>query len=302
MRQPTQHAMHWLRHQSRQDSRFLTQYALSLFQTPAPCPSPAPKFDPEANTLTWLGHSTVLIRLSGYTLLTDPVLLPRFGFAVGPFILGPKRLVQTPLTIAELPRIDVVLLSHAHMDHMDFNTLAHLTSCKAICPTGTSELLERLGFQDVVELSWAERYHVGLGLHIRAVPVNHPGARFRNDTQRWANAYVLEGSGADVLFAGDTALTDAFSALQVDVALMPIGGYQPHIHRHISPEQAVSMASAAGAAHVLPIHHSTFRMSAEPAGEPMQRFLKCATLAGPQLVGWRIGERFAIPLRSRKDR
>jgi len=191
----------------------------------------------------WLGHSTVLLKLDGVTILTDPVLGNRVGVSLGPMTLGLKRLVAPALRVHQLPKIDVLLLSHAHMDHFDLATLRALESRSTTVVTAakTSDLLRTRRYAGVKELGWGERTRVG-PIGIRAFEVNHWGARMHGDTYRGYNGYLIEAGRYRVLFGGDTAATTSFRALRssrrIDLAIMPVGAYNPWIRYHCTPEQA----------------------------------------------------------------
>jgi L-ascorbate metabolism protein UlaG (beta-lactamase superfamily) len=224
----------------------------------------------------WLGHSTVLLKVDGFTILTDPVFSERVGLSLGPMTLGLKRLVQPALLPHKLPPIDLVLISHAHMDHFDLPSLRRLEDrgTQVVTAARTSDLLRARHWGRVRELAWEEHTRVG-PLELRAFRVNHWGARLRTDTYRGYNGYTIEAGRYRILFAGDTAATAAFRALRsarpYDLALMPVGAYNPWIHYHCTPEQALHMANDAGAEFVLPMHHRTFQLSREPLGEPIER-------------------------------
>jgi len=229
----------------------------------------------------WIGHSTVVISIDGFIVITDPVFSNRIGIGLGPVTVGLKRLVEPALTLAEIPRADLILLSHAHMDHFDLPSLRRLEGRKTtvITAVNTSDLLRVKRYGAVHELGWGQSMRVGLAT-VRAFEVNHWGARMRNDTQRSYNGYVIEAGRYRVVFGGDTAYTDSFKRVRtsqaVDLAIMPIGAYNPWIRAHCTPEQAVRMADDAGADFILPVHHRTFALSSEPVGEPMERLLSAA--------------------------
>ena len=133
----------------------------------------------------------------------------------------------------------------------------------------------------ITELGWNETHRVSTAagdLFVRAFRVNHWGARLQYDNYRGYNGYVLEREGRRVVFAGDTAFTKDFEYLRdgrpCDLAIMGIGAYQPWIRVHCNPEQAVAMANAAGARHIMPVHHQTFKLSFEPFREPIERFVQ----------------------------
>ncbi|HUB81063.1 MAG TPA: MBL fold metallo-hydrolase [Bryobacteraceae bacterium] len=245
----------------------------------------------------WIGHSTVLLKIDGTTILTDPVFSDRAGIDLGIATLGVKRLVAPALEIAELPKIDVVLLSHAHFDHFDKPSLRALRNRATTVVTAakTADLLAAGRYARVQELGWEERVRVG-PLEIRAFRVNHWGARMRKDVYRGYNGYTIEAGRYRVLFGGDTAATDAFrkqrSARAFDLAIMPVGAYNPWIRYHCTPEQAWQMAADAGAEFVLPVHHQTFQLSSEPYYEPIERLLEAAGQSADRVAVERIGQEF----------
>jgi L-ascorbate metabolism protein UlaG (beta-lactamase superfamily) len=245
----------------------------------------------------WLGHSTVLLNVDGTTILTDPVFSDRIGLNFGPLTLGLKRLVAPAVKLRQLPRIDVVLLSHAHMDHFDIPSLRALEDRRVTVVTArnTSDLLRPERYGRVQELGWSQSARVG-PLRITAFEVNHWGARMRSDTYRGYNGYVIEAAGRRILFAGDTADTTLFRPLRssrpFDLAIMPIGAYNPWIRYHCTPEQAWRMANEAGAEIVLPVHQQTFQLSSEPAAEPMERLYQAAGPHADRIAVSRIGQVF----------
>jgi L-ascorbate metabolism protein UlaG (beta-lactamase superfamily) len=243
----------------------------------------------------WLGHSTVLLKIDGLTILTDPVFSPRIGLNFGPLTIGFKRLVAPALPVKECPRPDLILLSHAHMDHFDLPSLRLLEGRQTHVVTAhrTTDLLRAGRYASVRELRWNETANVGEAA-IRAFEVRHWGARMRSDTYRGFNGYVIETPGYRVIFGGDTAMTDSFRSLRssaaFDLAIMPIGAYDPWIHAHCNPEEALRMANEAGAEFILPVHHQTFRLSAEGVREPIERLTAALAGAPDRLVLGEIGE------------
>src|SRR5689334_16028246 len=195
---------------------------------PAPArPDPA-RWPDQGLYAAWLGHSTVLLKIDGTTVLTDPVFSSRAGLNLGPVTLGIKRLVEPALDIRTLPHIDIVLLSHAHMDHFDIPSLRRLESrgTAVITAARTADLLRVRRYASVRELGWGERARIG-PVEFRAFPVKHWGARMRSDTYRGYNGYTIESGKYRVLFGGDTALTASFRTLKssrpYDLAIMPVG-------------------------------------------------------------------------------
>ena len=259
---------------------------------------PAPEGWPDDRaTFAWLGHATVLGNFYGTWVLTDPALETRIGLGRGMAKLGPRRLVAPALGPRDLPPIDLLLLSHAHMDHTDLGTLGRLSrDVHVIVQPGNRDLARR--FRRVDELAWGSRLGTG-GLEIESVEVKHWGARMITDRHRGYGGYVLRKEGRTVLFAGDTAYTTALAPLgrrgPIDLAILPIGAYDPWIHHHASPEQAWRMARDMGAGHVLPVHHSTFRLSREPADEPVARLLAAAGPDRHRVALTRVGETWVLP-------
>lgn len=266
-----------------------------------------PKFNPtphswNSNSVTaaWLGHSTVLLNFYGMTILTDPVLCRRVGADTCVGTIGAKRLVAPALRAAELPVIDLVVLSHAHMDHLDPVTLRSLPGApQVVTAHATSDLLRGTRLKSPHSLAWGDKTRVTTGhgdVEVHAFEVNHWGARWKLDRYRGYNGYVIEREGKKILFGGDTAWCTSFRSLRqggpYDLALMPIGAYQPWIGSHCTPEQAVQMANDAGVKHFLPIHFKTFAFGREGPLEPMER-LEAAL--EKERIGWRdIGETFRL--------
>ena len=193
---------------SRTELRFLRRF-LGDFRRPVrPAPNrPNPSAWPDdALTAAWLGHSTVLLNFFGVNILTDPALRSRAGLRAGPLVLGPKRYIAPALTLRELPRIDLILLSHAHMDHFDLGTLAHFRAgAKVVTARQTADLLRGTRLRrHVTELAWGQRVRLPFAmdgdsepdpLEIEAFEVRHWGARMRTDDYRGYNGYILRRRG-----------------------------------------------------------------------------------------------------------
>ena len=193
--------------------------------------------------------------------------------------------------------MDLVLLSHAHMDHTDLGTLRALPrDATAIVQPGNRDLARR--FREVRELGWGEQAKAS-GVTIESVEVRHWGARMITDRHRGYGGYLLRRKGRTVLFAGDTAYTDRLAEIgarhRIDLAILPIGAYDPWISNHASPEEAWRMFSDMGASYLLPIHHATFRLSREPIDEPVQRLVAAAGSERGRIALTEVGESWVLP-------
>jgi L-ascorbate metabolism protein UlaG (beta-lactamase superfamily) len=242
----------------------------------------------------WLGHATVLIRMGGQWVLTDPVMSHRIGIPVGPVTIGLGRLIPA-IDPENLPPLDAILISHAHFDHLDKPTLRRLAApgTRVVTARHTGRLIPR-GFGQVDELDWGKEITLG-PLSLRAVRPRHWGARLSLDKHRGYNSYVVDSADRRVLYAGDTAHTPDYGFLSgehrpTDLSIFGIGAYEPWIHAHANPEQVWEMHTQTGAKHLLPMHHSTFKLSDEPRDEPLRRLLAAAGHAAPSIVGREVGE------------
>jgi L-ascorbate metabolism protein UlaG (beta-lactamase superfamily) len=280
---------------------FWRQYVLDLRRGVQP-PARRPDWRAWSNRglhAAWLGHSTILLRINGYTILTDPVFSNRAGINLGLLTLGPKRLIEPALDLGDLPKIDLILNSHAHMDHLDTPSMSALENkdTEVVMAHATSDIINVPGYARVREMRWGESLQAG-PVRITAIEVNHWGARLRSDTWRGYNGYLIESNGDGptrrVLFAGDTANTHLFAGLKTsrpyDLALMPIGAYNPWIRAHCTPEQSWRMANEANAERFFPMHHQTFPLGREPFREPIERLFNAAGNDAQRIVLQKVGE------------
>lgn len=251
-------------------------------------------------TVAWLGHSSVLLNFYGVTILTDPVLFNRVGANTCMGTIGAKRLIAPALKPSQLPTIDLVLLSHAHMDHLDFHTIDALPARpQAVMASAMDDLLRHTKLRSPKALGWGERKRICTrsgDLEIRAFEVKHWGARWRYDKFRGYNGYVIEREGKRILFGGDTAWIESFRALRsqgpFELAIMPIGAYRPWVCSHCTPEEAVRMADGAGARYFAPVHFKTFPFGREGSLEPLERLTRTIE---PDRITWRdVGETFRV--------
>ena len=248
-------------------------------------PNPELWKDTEIN-IAWIGHSTMLINFYGIIILTDPVLFESIGLYFFGLVFGPNRYSLPALEFDEVPKPDLVLLSHAHMDHMDYKTLVNLTDkfpgmIDCITAYNTSDVIADLEWKSLSELDWGEETEL-LGIRFKALEVKHFGWRFPWEKDRSKgymidgrsyNAYLLEKNGKRILFGGDMAYSEKLvGALEkpVDIAMMPIGAYNPWKYNHCNPEEALIMASEQiRVEYIIPMHCNTFKQGIEPVDEPL---------------------------------
>jgi N-acyl-phosphatidylethanolamine-hydrolysing phospholipase D len=229
-------------------------------------------------SVTWIGHSTMLVRMDGVTFLTDPI----FSERASPIsFLGPKRLVPPGVPLADLPPIDFVTLSHSHYDHTDRPSIEALArrGTRFFVPLGMAELVRDAG-GEAVELDWWQSATVG-NVRVYCVPAQHFSGRSLTDTNRrlWAG-WVIEGPTRRFYHAGDTAYFDGFAAIAarlgpIDLAALPIGAYRPEeIMRsvHMNPEEAVQALLDLHATRAVGMHFGTFDLTDEPLDEPPRWF------------------------------
>jgi L-ascorbate metabolism protein UlaG (beta-lactamase superfamily) len=227
-----------------------------------------------------------MLQIDGHNLLIDPVFSKR--------LVVLRRQRRPGVLVEELPPIEAVLLTHAHMDHLDMASLRRVIRAtrkltghapEVVVPRGVEDLVERLGFSHVHRLEWWESIPLQ-GLKITMTPCKHWGARMFRDTHRGYGGYVIEGARQSVYHSGDTAYFDGFREigrhLKPDVALLPIGAYFPDSYRsvHTSPEEAVRGFIEVGAEQMVPMHYGTFRLGREPMDEPLKRLAAEAARLG----------------------
>lgn len=229
--------------------------------------------------ITWIGHSTFLVRFDGASFLTDPVFAER---ASPVSWAGPRRQVPPGVPMADLPTIDFALISHDHYDHADVEAVAALAArgVRFVVPLRVGEIVRQAG-GEAIELDWGQSVELA-GVRIHCVPAQHFSGRWIDDRDRrlWAG-FVVEGPTTRFFHAGDTGYFDGFRAIgerfgPIDIAALPIGAYEPLAMMrwvHLTPEEAVQAAIDVGARSIVPMHYGTFELTEEPFGEPPQRFL-----------------------------
>lgn len=236
--------------------------------------------------VTFIGHASFFLQMGGHNIVIDP------NFARWLFVL--KRLRRPGLRIADLPPIDLVLVSHAHFDHLHRPSLRAIVNSSLrkrgvaptiIVPTHVSDLVSDLRFSKIVELDWWKNWRDG-NLTITHVPSRHWGARILKDSYRGYGGFVLKAGKHSVYHAGDTAYFPGFTEigrrLAPEVALLPIGAYNPEQFRnvHTNPADATQAFLDLHARWMVPMHYGTFRLSHEPVDEPLQLLDREARAAG----------------------
>jgi L-ascorbate metabolism protein UlaG (beta-lactamase superfamily) len=236
--------------------------------------------------VTFIGHASFFVQMGGQNVVLDP------NFARWLFVL--KRLRKPGLRVDDLPPIDLVLVTHAHFDHLHRPSLRAIVNHtrrrtgKAptlVIPHHVFDLVSDLGFEEIIELDWWNQYRHG-GLTVTHVPSRHWGARILKDSHRGYGGYVLRSEKHSVYHAGDTAYFSGFreigQRLSPEVALLPIGAYNPEQFRnvHTSPGDATRAFLDLNSRWMVPMHYGSFRLSHEPIDEPLQLLEKEAKRAG----------------------
>lgn len=238
-----------------------------------------PELTPGQIALTWIGHASFLAQFSDLNVLVDP------NFANWIFLL--KRLKRSGLKVEHLPKIDLVLISHAHFDHFHPSSLRKLPASSriAIVPWGMGDLAKGLGFEKIVELQWWESF-CHKDWKVTLTPSKHWGARMIRDEHRGYGGFCLEHQGRTIYHAGDSAYSDCFKEigqrLRPEIALLPIGAYYPESFRHVhmGPDEALKVFQEVGAKWFVPMHYGTFKLSFESLDEPPRWLMQLAEMQG----------------------
>ncbi|WP_386780644.1 MBL fold metallo-hydrolase [Luteolibacter ambystomatis] len=228
--------------------------------------------------ITWIGHASFFLQFAGHSVMVDP----NWAGWHGPV----KRQIKPGLRIGDVPEVDLVLVTHAHFDHLHKPSLKTLQARNGIVvPRGSGSLVKRLGFPAVHEVKvWDELCFDTL--EIIHTPSHHWGARFLHDTHRDYGGYIVRTGGKSVFHCGDSAYFEGFAEIgrrhPIDVALMPIGAYDAPSGRdvHLNPEEAVRAFADLGAKVIIPMHYGTFPLGNEPLNEPVERLLAEADRLG----------------------
>ena len=261
----------------------------------------------DAMSANWIGHATVLVQTKGFAMLTDPVWSDR----VGPLGIGPSRVAAPGIAIDDLPKINLIVLSHNHYDHFDIPTIKYLWERDRpliITPLGNDAILKAAGLE-AVGLDWGQERKLG-DVTIRVTRNHHWSSRWGVDRNRalWAS-FRIDTPAGRVFFAGDTGLGDGrwpqeaiADGKPVRLAILPIGAFrfrpgEMHVDSHLGPVQSVEVWNRMGRPQTLGIHWGTFRLSNEGYDTPprmLAEVLRCAGAASDVFTTWRFGEAHLI--------
>ena len=234
--------------------------------------------------IAWIGHATFIIKLGETTIITDPV----FSKNAGPLIFGPKRFVKPALSLREIPKIDLFLLTHNHYDHQDMMTIRRFPykNSKVLLPLKLGKYFTRNGYKNVNEMDWYDEIQVNEKLKVTFLPAVHWSKRSLTDTNKslWGN-FLIEYEGKKILFACDTGVGNIYKDLgdkygPIDISFINIGAYNfypmmPNKDKstfHTNPEEALSIGRDLKSKKVIGMHWGTFVLSLEPIMEPLTRF------------------------------
>jgi len=252
---------------------------------PDPISFPLAKNDPAflqqnrtEKTLTWIGHASFLLQVDGLNILTDPHLTKR---ASPVFFAGPSRTTPPGLSIDDLPDIDIIVISHNHYDHLDYQTILKIMRKQqgnpplVLVPLKLKKLLQSFGASNVKELEWWESTSYK-NLKIHSVPVQHWSNRSFNTNKTLWCGWVFETNNFKCIFVGDTGYSKDFEAIQkkfgfMDLALIPIGAYAPRWFmkdHHCNIEEAIQIHKDLKSKHSVAMHWGTFQLTDEPMDEP----------------------------------
>lgn len=237
---------------------------------------------PERDSITWIGHMTAIIRMSGQVIAIDPW-FSKWAAALPPF--GARRVVPPGIPLDKLPQINTIVISHNHYDHLDIKTLKKIPNPEKITvviPIGVSRYIKTIPFKKVIELDWHESVTVN-SIEYRALPVVHYSRRSISDGNKtlWAG-FLIKGSTGKKIFFGEGEYGDIYKSIgqtygPFDAALIAAGAYKPEkVMRgsHCSPENCVNIGIDIKTRIFIPVHWGTTQLSTEPFMDPGKRFGK----------------------------
>jgi L-ascorbate metabolism protein UlaG (beta-lactamase superfamily) len=292
---------------------FFARFATSAERAPWPervavrASVPPRRVEGREMRVTWVGHATVLVQTQGLNILTDPIWSDR----ASPFsFVGPRRVRAPGVRFADLPPIDLVLISHNHYDHMDLATLRRLWARdrpRIVTSLGNDTIMARAGISSVAG-DWGEIVPVRPGIDVLIARNHHWGSRWFTDRNRalWS-AFTVRLPGGNIFFGGDTGWGDGQWVREVArhgpfrLALIPIGAYEPRDFmrtHHVNPEEAVAMFEALDPSRALGIHWGTFQLTFEPIDDPRRRLAairRSRGIAPGRFVAVEAGAGFVVP-------
>ncbi|WP_329073303.1 MBL fold metallo-hydrolase [Amycolatopsis sp. NBC_01480] len=251
--------------------------------------------------LTWYGHASTLVEIDGARVLCDPVWSDRVSPAA---FAGPRRLHAPPVPLASVGRVDAIVISHDHYDHLDLATVRELLAAHDapfLVPLGVGAHLERwrVPSSRIIELDWNEEAEVG-GIRFVATPAQHfSGRGISNDSTLWTS-WVIAGPRHRVFYSGDTGYFDGFAKIgeehgPFDAALIQIGAYAPHWPDiHMTPEEGVAAHIDVRGGLLVPVHWATFSLAMHPWAEPADRVWREAKANDLALAVPKPGERLDV--------
>ncbi|MCP3734794.1 MBL fold metallo-hydrolase [Sphingomonas sp. RP10(2022)] len=268
---------------------------------------PAARVEGERMVVTWIGHASVLIQTQGLNILTDPI----YAEHAGPFGLGPQRVAGPGVRFEDLPKIDLVLVSHNHYDHLDQAALERLWQRdrpRIVTSLGNDSVIGQTG-ASATALDWGQQASIRPGVAVAVTRNHHWGSRWFTDRNRalWSSFVVRLPSGGNVFFAGDTGFGDgkwpaeAAALGPIRFAMIPIGAFrfvpgQMSSGSHVGPAEAALIHQRLGAARSMAIHWGTFRLSYEGYDTPPKMLaaaMRCT--GGSGFTAERIGVPFDVP-------
>ena len=240
-----------------------------------------PKLSPPSDgkaRVTWIGHASFFVQFEDHAVLFDPNWAKWMGIV--------KRMRHPGILLEHMPEVDLVLVTHAHFDHLHKKSLKGVDARDGvIVPRGSGGLVRKLGFPAVTEMRiWEEGFFSGL--RVLHTPSHHWGARFGHNTHRDYGGFLVASERRSVFHCGDSAYFSGFRKIgereDIDIALMPIGAYEAPSGRdvHMTPEEALTAFEELGARLMVPMHYGTFLLGNEPPEEPLQRLLTEAERRG----------------------